>query len=655
MGNQKASLVAESSAATRRKGHSSATRIVAAAVVGTAVAAALYVLSRHDYLLFHSLVEAFSIVIAFAIFAIAWNSRKIVENSYLLFVGLAFLAVVPIDLLHTLSYKGMGVFPGYDANLATQLWVAGRYVLSLSLLVAPLFLDRKLHVRLAIAAFLAADIGVFVTIFWKGFPAAYVTGSGLTPFKIASEYAVSLVLLGGIGLLWRKRGGLSHGFVRLMIAAMATTIASEMAFTLYTDVYGVANMIGHLLKVVSFYLVYKALIETALIKPYDLLFRDLKRKEAGLEERAAELAGANDRLVQEVAERKKAEAVIIGQEKRFRETLENMLEGCQIVGFDWRYLYVNDAIARHGRRPKEELLGHTMMEAYPGIESTEMFARLKQSMNDRRPLRMENEFRYPDGERAWFELSVQPVPEGIFILSLDISERKEAERIKDEFIGMVSHELKTPLTVIVGALSTAASGAIPEDDVRQLIEDAAAEADELASMIDNLLELSRQQASRLVLKTDPINLAELSHSVVKKLSAKSSAHSLVVDVAGELPPLRADRVRVERILYNLLDNAIKYSPEGGEIRLAARRDDGHVLVSVTDHGIGMREEDKARLFQSFERLDTGKTGIQGTGLGLRVCRILVEAHGGRIWVSSEPGKGSTFSFTLPVEAKSTPS
>ena len=652
MADQKASIVTASSVQAPPKGHRIVRRVAATAVAGAAVATALYVLSRNDYLLFHSLVEAFSIVIAFAIFAIAWNSRKIVENSYLLFVGLAFLAVLPIDLLHTLAYKGMGVFPGYDANLPTQLWVAGRYLLSVSLLFAPLFLGHKLHVRLAIATFLAADIAVFVTIFWKGFPVAYVTGSGLTPFKVASEYAVSLVLLGGIGLLWRKRGGLTPGFVGLMIGAMATTIASEMAFTLYTDVYGVANAIGHLLKVVSFYLVYKALIETALITPYDLLFRDLKQKETGLEEQAAELTRTNSRLVQEVAERKKAEALILGHEKRFRETLENMLEGCLIVGFDWRYLYVNDAIAKHGRRPKEELLGHTMMEAYPGIESTEMFARLKQCMNDRRPLRMESEFRYPDGDRAWFELSVQPVPEGIFVLSLDISERKEAERIKDEFIGMVSHELKTPLTVIVGALSTAASGAIPEQDVRQLIEDAAAEADELANMIDNLLELSRQQADRLVLKTDPIDVAESAHNVVKKLSAKSGAHRLVLDVAEELPPLRADRVRVERVLYNLVDNAIKYSPDGGEVRVAARLDDGHILVSVTDHGIGMKAEDQARLFQSFERLATDRTSIQGTGLGLRVCRILVEAHGGRIWVSSEPGKGSTFSFTLPVESKS---
>jgi PAS domain S-box-containing protein len=122
----------------------------------------------------------------------------------------------------------------------------------------------------------------------------------------------------------------------------------------------------------------------------------------------------------DVTERKRAE-------ERFRNTLANMLEGCQIINYDWRYLYVNDAAAKHGHRSKEELLGHTMMEMYPGIETTEMFIHLKRCMKERMPYRMENEFTFPDGSKGWFELSIQPVPEGIFILSQDITERQQAE------------------------------------------------------------------------------------------------------------------------------------------------------------------------------------------------------------------------------------
>jgi len=133
-------------------------------------------------------------------------------------------------------------------------------------------------------------------------------------------------------------------------------------------------------------------------------------------------------IFRDVSERKKMDAKLRESERRYRSTLDNMLEGCQIIGYDWRYLYVNDALARHGRRSREELLGHTMMEAYPGIEKTEFFSVLRRCMKKRIPHRMKNEFTFPDGSRGWFEFSIQPVPEGIFILSIDISERKRAEQ-----------------------------------------------------------------------------------------------------------------------------------------------------------------------------------------------------------------------------------
>jgi PAS domain S-box-containing protein len=143
----------------------------------------------------------------------------------------------------------------------------------------------------------------------------------------------------------------------------------------------------------------------------------------------------NARLVQglqsELTERKRAEEALRESEERSRRTLDNMMEGCQIIGFDWRYLYVNDAATRHGYQTREALLGHTMMEVYPGIENTEMFAALRRCMNERTSHQMKNEFTYPDGTKAWFELSIQPVPEGIFILSIDITARKRAEKARE--------------------------------------------------------------------------------------------------------------------------------------------------------------------------------------------------------------------------------
>ncbi|MEM4246340.1 MAG: PAS domain S-box protein [Candidatus Bathyarchaeia archaeon] len=151
--------------------------------------------------------------------------------------------------------------------------------------------------------------------------------------------------------------------------------------------------------------------------------------------REKEIVGVRGIII-DISERKQMLDELRRLEERYRMSLENMLEGCQMIGFDWRYLYVNDTAARHGRRAKEELLGRTMMEAYPGIENTELFAALKRCMNDRVSHRMENRFRYPDGSEGWFDLSIYPVPEGIFILSTEITEKK---RMEEELRRHVEH------------------------------------------------------------------------------------------------------------------------------------------------------------------------------------------------------------------------
>ncbi|MDO8578073.1 MAG: PAS domain S-box protein, partial [Dehalococcoidales bacterium] len=259
------------------------------------------------------------------------------------------------------------------------------------------------------------------------------------------------------------------------------------------------------------------------------------------------------------------------------------------------------------------------------------------------------------GDR-WYEQAISPVPtnQNLCIYGKDITVRKKVDELKDEFIGMVSHELKTPLTVIIGALATATDLRIDSEQARVLLGDAVNHAGILANLVDNLLELSRQQSDRLVLNTTSLNVADIVQSVVKVLQSKSDIHHLVSDVSQTLAPAQADPLRVERIFYNLVDNAIKYSPNGGEVRITGRQEGELLIFGVRDQGPGISSDDQARLFQSFERLGaTVKGAIQGTGLGLRVCRILLEAHGGRIRVESEKGKGSTFFFTLPVSKTKT--
>jgi signal transduction histidine kinase len=274
-------------------------------------------------------------------------------------------------------------------------------------------------------------------------------------------------------------------------------------------------------------------------------------------------------------------------------------------------------------------------------------------------LEYELEFIHHNGELIPMWTKISPVYDSSsnileFLMYLrDVTERKKVDQLKDEFINLVSHEFRSPLTVIIGAVNTVLSeeGRLSPEETRQLLRDAAAEADELSHLLGNLLELSRSQANRLLLHPEPINVRVIIQQAIEIISGQSSTHRYILNFPDDIPQVHADQTRVERILHNLLENAVKYSPEGSEIKVTAKPQGEYVIIAVTDQGIGISPEEQARLFRPFERLEEFRpTGTTGTGLGLIVCERLVEAHGGRIWIESEPGQGSTFSFILPLSS-----
>src|SRR5574341_411330 len=174
-------------------------------LTGVTVLLGLYASSLYNYLLFHSLVEIFSVIVSFIIFVLAWNTRRVQDNHYLLFLGIAFLFTGALEMVHAFAYKGFGVFPGHDSNLPTQLWIAFRSLLSVSFLAAPFFITRTLNVVKISATYAAVTSLLFWSIFAGVFPDCFVEGRGLTPFKIISEYVIIAVFLASLGLLLRNR------------------------------------------------------------------------------------------------------------------------------------------------------------------------------------------------------------------------------------------------------------------------------------------------------------------------------------------------------------------------------------------------------------------------------------------------------------------
>jgi len=346
--------------------------------------------------------------------------------------------------------------------------------------------------------------------------------------------------------------------------------------------------------------------------------------------------------VQDITERK-------WSEEQYRTIVSTAMDGFWLTDAEGRILDANDSYCRLTGYSREELLTMSTADleaAEAPDETARHIGRVKEKGYDR----FETRHRSKNGQSVDVEVSVNFVEdEGgrFFVFIRDITERKKAEQLKDEFIGLVSHELRTPLTVIGGSLRTAMSEGVSQQDGRELLQNAVEGVDSLAVILENMLELSRYQAGRLQLRIEMVSMADAVKNTVEKLKRQGISRPLLLDIPGDLPPVKADPVRVERILFNLMENATKYSPEDTKITVSSRTQDGFVITSVIDQGVGISPDDHTTVFEPFRQLGTPQHRAKGVGLGLVVCKRLAEAQGGWIKVDSEPGKGSTFSFGLP--------
>ncbi len=241
----------------------------------------LLITSRFNYLIFHTLAEFFSIVVAWGIFIILWNTREIVQNKALIFLGIAYFFIGGIDLIHTISYKGMGVLGAESgADPATQLWILARYTESISLCVLPFLIRKRLNLSgIFLIYFAVFSIGLLSIFYWEIFPACYIEEKGLTAFKIYSEYLICLLLISALISLRRHKRMIDASVVHYMTLAIIFTMLGELAFTFYVDVYDFSNLVGHFCKILSFYFVYKSIVQIGLTAPYRLLFKEIAETE----------------------------------------------------------------------------------------------------------------------------------------------------------------------------------------------------------------------------------------------------------------------------------------------------------------------------------------------------------------------------------------
>jgi two-component system phosphate regulon sensor histidine kinase PhoR len=354
-----------------------------------------------------------------------------------------------------------------------------------------------------------------------------------------------------------------------------------------------------------------------------------------------ETAARLDRTIQTLTEERNLSSAILG----------SMVEGVAVVNASERLVFANPGFAEILSLDVPPQSGRALVEV---VRQTELIEAVRQVLKGEP--RVEAEIVTGTLRQRFFAATVASVraadASGAVIVLHDITELRKLERVRRDFVANVSHELRTPLTAIQGFSETLLAGAIddPQNRVR-FLEIILEHSKRLARLTDDLLMLSKMDADRLNLEISRLSVSQFVESCVETTQRPAAEKKLRISVhlPERMPDIAADRQRLAEILQNLLDNAIQYTPPGGQIMVSASADGDEVTISVSDTGIGIPQADQPRIFERFYRVDVARSReVGGTGLGLAIAKHLVEVHGGRIWVDSEVGQGSQFHFTVPI-------
>lgn len=395
-------------------------------------------------------------------------------------------------------------------------------------------------------------------------------------------------------------------------------------------------------------------------------------------QRTAELRKTNEHLQHEIVERRQAEEKLLNSERYFRSLTQNALDAMVVIGKGGLISYASPAIEPvRGYKPEEiiGINGFSEVHAEDMPKAINVYNELMHKPGA--SVRTEVRVRHKDGswrivEAIAVNLLDDPIVAGVVVNYRDVTERRQAaEKLQElyrqerdlrqqlememkrrvEFTRALAHELKTPLTPMLISSQVLASE-LKEEPLLSLARNISRGASNLNSRIDELLDLARGEIGMLQLKDEPLDAYQQLREVAEYVSpvASSRGQTLILELPDSLPLVKADKVRLRQIVSNLLNNALNFTPEGGRITLRAWQDNANLVVEVEDNGPGIAEEEQQHLFEPYHRLEVAGERLSGLGLGLALCKTLVNLHGGRIWVKSRAGEGSTFSFSLPLEA-----
>lgn len=586
------------------------------------------------------LAEGFSIYVAFSIFGMTWDSYGKSKNNHSLFMGAAFLVIGFLDLFHVLSYGFMPDFITPNATGKSDIFWNFARIISAPLFLAsayiyidtfPALINKKV---LATCAIVITAISFIAVIFFQSDLMTFYYDRQST-FRLIQVLITAMIILYAGYLYTRRRVEKTENY---LIYGFIIVVFGDLIYFYY-------EVPAHLLKIAGFYSIYLSLYKFSVELPYDLL--------ASAEEKLRNAA-----------------------EEKYRNLFDNANDAIIIYDTNGFVTSWNLAAEKIFGWTAEEITGKKLLPLIVPEEVQEDMGSIIDKLGRGVPSYYEPELMRKDGTRINASLTVSYLRDadrnviGISCIIRDITERRKAEELRldnehlvqaniarAEFLALMSHELRTPLNSVIGfgsLLKQNIAGRLNEKQEKYVDKILASGMHQL-DLIDMILDITRLESGKLELDIKKMSVPENIEQVLILIKEKAARHNVTIktDIDPALRFIHADEKRFRHILFNLLDNAVKFNkPEGGIVTIEGRRKENTASFSVSDTGIGIREQDMDKLFRTFQQVNTGLTRkYGGTGIGLAIVKQLVELHGGTITAESRAGEGSTFTFTLPVEAK----
>ncbi|WP_242611597.1 MASE3 domain-containing protein [Natrinema hispanicum] len=596
----------------------------------------LYAIQLQNFLLFHSLVELVSILIAAVVFLITWNAREELDRSFLVILGVSYLFVGGVDLLHVLTYKGMGVFPGTGPNLPTQLWVLGRYLEAGSLLAAGIVglvvgerddLEWTGNTLCALvmgyAAIVALGLGSIFVVDW--FPQMYVEGSGLTRVKVASEYVVIALFAASLGLLYGQRETFNRRLFQFLAGSILLTMGAELAFTFYVDVYGISNAVGHFLKLASFYLIYLSVVKMGIKEPQKTLYRALAKREAEARKfkKAADYSG---------------HAVLITDR-----------DGTiQYVNSAWEAITGYSAAEARGRNPRLLNSGEHDEAFYDELWSTILAGDVWEGeiVNERQ-----------DGDRYVIHQTIAPIfgedetIQNFVAIHGDITDQKVYQRQLESDLHqsvtqlqvlarVLRHNIRNEVNVIAGNAEMIQELSDDTDDIAPMAGRIVDASDHLLAQADKQREIVQFLSAPST--TTILELSAVVDDIVSQLEQQYPRADITIDIPADL--VLRTLPELEQAITEVVENAIVHTECGTPtVTISARSRDRMVEIRVEDNGPGIPAAERQVIAGDAE-IDAL---LHSNGMGLWLVDHIVMEAGGTIRFEDAQSRGSIVTLTLP--------